>query len=427
MLALYFLLFCSVNKSGENRLIQDLLTKTNFYPEHWCHTEEQRSHNLILQELKQKPHFLFALHGMLSHLQKYAQQHHLNLEKEKFSDGSNLLHFATIGNNFNTIKWLVEHKVAINEPNTKGYVPLFFVFRNRSLKSLRYLIDAGADLHQPMTLYSLKHLPEKVLDGTTRLFDTNAAHWSAHFGWHEAIELLFEYHISFDRQDSDNAPLTLAAINLDYKTVHRLLKHKTPIENFSYSSPNDFFHIATWRINGKTDNSILPTIKTLILFGATQRDVDQDTNLVITCPDLFEVTTANKLCIKNTAACDIRDELGVTPLHYACGQGATTLVGKLRKKGANLFNADNMGLRTIDLVNIILKRNNFTNPAEKQQYQEIYNYLTFYYRLKNSVLAKLDMHTPQHKSLMLLEFEQERKFPLLPHDIIKQINYFIEH
>lgn len=425
-LVLYLLLVCWVNKSADISLLNNLLAQTKYYPQYWQSDEERPRHENVLKQLKEKPHFLYALHGQLEQLREYCKKKSLIVSQEKFEDGSHLLHFATCANHLETIKWLVDEKVDLNKPNTKGHVPLFFIFAQKSpsLKILEYMIEKGAQLQTPMTLYSLTDLPEKVLDGFTRLNNTTSAQWAAHFGWHDAIELLILHNISFTRKDElfCLSPLTLAAINLDYTTMYALLSKGVMPKKFNHFQGHNNFTIYTWRIDNR-DRLMMPCIKTLVLFGSKKKHPSKY-HLYLGCPEVF--TTDCNLFIKQNSCINIRDQLGISPFMYACGQGATKALGQLRKQGANVFNKNNFGSRTIDIVKIIIKRDTWISDRENN-YHSIYNYLRYYYRFKNSVLALFNLHPIAHKSLIPLSYVAGKKMPLLPNDIIKQINYYIEH
>lgn len=433
---LYFLfLFTNIQSCNESFDIPELLSKTVYYPESLLYDCEKRSHAAVLDELKQKPHFLAARFGKLEILKEIVTKNSIDVVAETFSDGSNLLHFATLDNHFDTIKWLIEQKVDINQANIKGHVPLFFLFttKNRTLESLKFFLEHGVDSQKKLELYWLRSGKRTdSFDLITVFLNTQPLHWAAHYGWAEAIDIFKQDIASINSEQSAYHPLALAVEAAQCDAIYQLLKYGALIDEFGCLKFGRQLSYAPFILTGAKEGSqkyyqTLKAFKILILFGG-KCEPEFIHPLVLARPDVFFAENKNStIIIKDLKDINQTDELGIPALHYACGQGNLHLMVQLRKAGTNIFYKDIYGSRIIDIVNFILQRNQFTDQKEKLKYEELKKYLYFFYRFKNSVLAMFDLHASQRKSLLKLQYNENYKPIVLPHDIVKHINYFIEH
>lgn len=122
---------------------------------------------------------------------------------------SSVLHFAIIGGNIDTLKYLLSHGAEVNIKNQYCESPLHWCCKVGNIKLAKILIKYGAD--------------------TTCLdFDENSPlHWAAEYNQHEIVSYLLSLNVPFDdRNVYLQTPSNLAALNSSLESLSLLKSHK---------------------------------------------------------------------------------------------------------------------------------------------------------------------------------------------------------
>lgn len=117
---------------------------------------------------------------------------------------SSILHFAIIGDNIDTIKYLIEKGAKINTRNMFGETPLHWCCKQGNLNVLKLLIQKGADLN--------------VVD-----YDGNSLlHWVAEYNHISILKELLYYNVYNGVNVNNQTPLDIAIENESTEVYHLL-------------------------------------------------------------------------------------------------------------------------------------------------------------------------------------------------------------
>ncbi|WP_218668079.1 ankyrin repeat domain-containing protein [Virgibacillus proomii] len=89
---------------------------------------------------------LFTL-AKFGDLKSFKEKFDIELINRKSDDGSGLLHYAILGNNFDISSFLIEKGIDINMRNTDGQTALHLICMNQDLKVADKLLQRGIDMN----------------------------------------------------------------------------------------------------------------------------------------------------------------------------------------------------------------------------------------------------------------------------------------
>ena len=124
--------------------------------------------------------------------------------RKQTSCDSSILHFAVIGGNLKTIKYLIDNGADVNAVNDFGETPLHWCCKEGNLEITRLLISCGAD-------YTL-------LDND----ENSVLHWVAEYDEKEMLLEFLKKNIQIQGNIYNQTPLDVALLNNSYKSIEIL-------------------------------------------------------------------------------------------------------------------------------------------------------------------------------------------------------------
>ncbi|KAJ5079741.1 molting protein mlt-4 [Anaeramoeba ignava] len=219
------------------------------------------------------------------------------------SDEQSVLHYAAESGNIKSVELVLQHKVAIDSPNSAGLTPLQIAQIYGHEEVVRLLSSKGArsvvhDYTKTNNFTALKNYIAKFPSSVNAIDYScrQPIHWAAMNGFDEITELLINSGSQIDKEDRENfTPLLLAIRNDNKNTMRMLIQHGASLEKCD-TEKNTAIHLA-------------------LIYG--------------------HLETADYLTEKG-ANLDTKNIKGYTPFHLACLSGSEGLFEKMLDQGANL-------------------------------------------------------------------------------------------
>lgn len=218
-----------------------------------------------------------------------------------------------------SIPWLSSHKTVLNAKNLMGRTALMFACEYNDVKTLRYLLEAKANIEQQ----DINKLTPLLI--ACQHSDT------------ETVRYLIEAKANIDQQTKDGwTPLMIACQYNSAKTVKYLIDAKANIDQQNIDG------VTALRIACQHNN--VETIKYLIEAKANIEQQDMNgwwTPLMLACK--YNSAETVKYLIEAKANIDQQDQNGWTPLMLACQYNDAETVKGLIEAKANINHINNEG------------------------------------------------------------------------------------
>lgn len=269
--------------------------------------------------------------------------------------GGNLLHLACASSHPHIAEYLLslaEFKQSVEEMNDSGKTPVFMAIRSGSVKCLKLLADAGADIHKK-DIESWTAIHEAVKGGNTHIgileclindFQMNAnaidddgwapLHVAARFGSTDAVDVLVQAgaDINAVTEDKESAVLLASAQVSSAEVLRKLLSHGADVSLDSSCA-------MLRRKDFKQFCIVLDHMKTL---GDEERrkalDIDfraESGNTILHMCVMNSCAEATQKLLELGALPNEENHEGLTPLHIATNGGEAEIVRTLLEGGAN--------------------------------------------------------------------------------------------
>lgn len=230
-------------------------------------------------------------------------------------EGATVLHFACNHGYLDVVKLLIKEGANPNQAHAgDGQSPLFSATSKRQIPVMQFLIEKNADVNLAATI-----------DGSTPLLR------ACEIGDMQAVELLLQHRANINQARDDGVtPLIMACAKGNLRLVKFLLESGASVALLMTGDISALFL--------SCQDGHFEIVKLLLEYKAPTRQITAkgETSLLIACQN-NNVEIA-KFLIENDIddLSDLATIENVTPLHWACENGALDIAEQLLKKGVNV-------------------------------------------------------------------------------------------
>lgn len=280
----------------------------------------------------------------------------------KNNKGYTSLHLATESLNLNVIKLLLDSGANVNAKNESNEIPLNFAVKSRSESVVKLLLDSGSDTDH------------KVYDHDNGV-KYHPLHWAVRRGQINIVKFLIEAGANVHVQDHGDTPLHVS-LRLKYESISKLLLNAGANINAKGSCGFTSLHLAA---EAGSQNAIF---KTLIDGGA---DLDAQNSYRITPLHLAATNghyNALKLLIEAGSDANKQNSSGHTALTlFSCnlyGKRDSTVIKVtkllLEHTDVNLVGTDGKNL-LVDTLNEKFQRSYYPEPLKRCFYEAVLKHI----------------------------------------------------